>query len=208
MNYDVACQLLIIGDSCVGKTSLLTRYTTGTFKEEYIATVGIDYYTKNETINDKIISIKLWDTVGQERYKALTQNFFKNAEGVMVVYDITKVESFDNLKFWINSIKQNMENKNIIIPVIIIGNKVDMEDLREISNENAENFAKENNYKYFETSAKTGEGIDNAVRELVNQVLNHNNNNLDEQKESRKNSIQLNDKKKEKKEKKKKKKCC
>ena len=208
MNYDVACQLLIIGDSCVGKTSLLTRYTTGTFKEEYIATVGIDYYTKNETINDKIISIKLWDTVGQERYKALTQNFFKNAEGVMVVYDITKVDSFDNLKFWINSIKQNMENKNIIIPVIIIGNKVDMEDMREISNENAENFAKENNYKYFETSAKTGEGIDNAVRELVNQVLNHNNNNLDEQKESRKNSIQLNDKKKEKKEKKKKKKCC
>ena len=208
MNYDVACQLLIIGDSCVGKTSLLTRYTTGTFKEEYIATVGIDYYTKNETINDKIISIKLWDTVGQERYKALTQNFFKNAEGVMVVYDITKVESFDNLKFWINSIKQNMENKNIIIPVIIIGNKVDMEDMREISNENAENFAKENNYKYFETSAKTGEGIDNAVRELVNQVLNHSNNNLDEQKESRKNSIQLNDKKKEKKEKKKKKKCC
>ena len=208
MNYDVACQLLIIGDSCVGKTSLLTRYTTGTFKEEYIATVGIDYYTKNETINDKIISIKLWDTVGQERYKALTQNFFKNAEGVMVVYDITKVDSFDNLKFWINSIKQNMENKNIIIPVIIIGNKVDMEDMREISNENAENFAKENNYKYFETSAKTGEGIDNAVRELVNQVLNHSNNNLDEQKESRKNSIQLNDKKKEKKEKKKKKKCC
>lgn len=208
MNYDVACQLLIIGDSCVGKTSLLTRYTTGNFKEEYIATVGIDYFTKNETINDKIISIKLWDTVGQERYKALTQNFFKNAEGVMVVYDITKVESFDNLKFWINSIKQNMENKNIIIPVIIIGNKVDMEDMREISNENAENFAKENNYKYFETSAKTGEGIDNAVRELVNQVLNHNNNNLDEQKESRKNSIQLNDKKKEKKEKKKKKKCC
>ena len=208
MNYDVACQLLIIGDSCVGKTSLLTRYTTGTFKEEYIATVGIDYYTKNETINDKIISIKLWDTVGQERYKALTQNFFKNAEGVMVVYDITKVDSFDNLKFWINSIKQNMENKNIIIPVIIIGNKVDMEDMREISNENAENFAKENNYKYFETSAKTGEGIDNAVRELVNQVLNHSNNNLDEQKESRKNSIQLNDEKKEKKEKKKKKKCC
>ena len=208
MNYDVACQLLIIGDSCVGKTSLLTRYTTGNFKEEYIATVGIDYFTKNETINDKIISIKLWDTVGQERYKALTQNFFKNAEGVMVVYDITKVESFDNLKFWINSIKQNMENKNIIIPVIIIGNKVDMEDMREISNENAENFAKENNYKYFETSAKTGEGIDNAVRELVNQVLNHSNNNLDEQKESRKNSIQLNDKKKEKKEKKKKKKCC
>ena len=208
MNYDVACQLLIIGDSCVGKTSLLTRYTTGNFKEEYIATVGIDYFTKNETINDKIISIKLWDTVGQERYKALTQNFFKNAEGVMVVYDITKVDSFDNLKFWINSIKQNMENKNIIIPVIIIGNKVDMEDMREISNENAENFAKENNYKYFETSAKTGEGIDNAVRELVNQVLNHSNNNLDEQKESRKNSIQLNDKKKEKKEKKKKKKCC
>ena len=203
MNYDVLCQLLIIGDSRVGKTSLLTRYTTGNFNEEYIATIGIDYYIKNETINNKKIMIKLWDTVGQERYRALTQNFFKNAEGVIVVYDITNVDSFDNLKFWINSIKQNMEDKKIIIPVIIIGNKVDMEDMREISNANAENFAKENNYKYFETSAKTGEGIDKAIRELVNQILNDSNKNLDDQKQVRKNSIILNDKKKEKKKKKK-----
>ena len=203
MNYDVACQLIIIGDSTVGKTSLLTRYTTGNFKEEYLPTIGIDYYIKNETINNKIIMIKLWDTVGHERYKALIQNFFKNAEGVIVVYDITNVDSFDNLKIWIDSIKQNMESKNIILPVIIIGNKVDMEDMREISNEKAENFAKENNFKYFETSAKTGEGIDKAIIELVNQILNNSNKDLDDQKKVRKNSIKLNDKKKEKKKKKK-----
>ena len=106
MNYDKTCQLLIIGDSSVGKTSLITRYTNGTFKEEYLATVGLDYYSKEEVINNKTINIKLWDTAGQERYKSLTQNYFKNAEGVLLTYDITNSESFDNLKEWISSIKK------------------------------------------------------------------------------------------------------
>ena len=134
MNYDKTCQLLIIGDSSVGKTSLITRYTNGTFKEEYLATVGLDYYSKEEVINNKTINIKLWDTAGQERYKSLTQNYFKNAEGVLLTYDITNSESFDNLKEWISSTKKNMEGKDIFIPVIIIGNKIDMPN-REILNE-------------------------------------------------------------------------
>ena len=190
MNYDKTCQLLIIGDSSVGKTSLITRYTNGTFKEEYLATVGLDYSSKDEEFNNETIHIKLWDTAGQERFKSLTQNYFRNAEGVLLVYDVTKTESFDNLRDWISSIKKNMETKNIFLPLIIVGNKVDMEDSREISKEDAENFAKENNYKYFETSAKTGEGVDEAIRELVTLVLNQNGE-IDEQKIEARKSVQI-----------------
>ena len=206
MNYDRTCQILIIGDSSVGKTSILTRYTNGIFKEEYLATVGFDNYSKVEIFNNKTINVKLWDTAGQERYKSLTISFFKNSEGVMVVYDITNTESFDSLKFWINSIKTNMENKNIFIPVIIIGNKTDMEESREIMTEDAEKFAEDNKYKYFETSAKTGEGIDKAIRDLINQILNQSGNN-DDQKEYRKDSVKIKENTEEKSEKKKKG-CC
>ena len=171
MNYDKTCQILLIGDSLVGKTCLIQRYANGIFKEDYITTVGLDYYTKQEMINNLNVSVKLWDTAGQERFKALTPSFFRNAEGVVIAYDVTNSESFDNLKFWISSIKTNLFEKNIFIPIIIIGNKIDLEDMRDISKDVASAFAKENNFKYFETSAKTGEGVDEAFRDLVNQVL-------------------------------------
>ena len=145
MNYDKTCQILIIGDSSVGKTSIIRRYTNGTFNEDYLATVGLDYYSKEEMINNKTIQIKLWDTAGEERYKSLTQNYFRNAEGVLLVFDVTNTESFNNLKEWISSIKQNMEGKNIFIPIVIIGNKLDMEDQREINKEQAEKCVSENN---------------------------------------------------------------
>ena len=171
MNYDKSCQILLIGDSLVGKTCLIQRYVNGTFKDDYITTVGLDYHTKLEIINNLNVSVKLWDTAGQERFKALTASFFRNAEGVVIAYDVTNSESFDNLKFWISSIKTNLFEKNIFIPIIIIGNKIDLEDMREITKDVASAFAKENKFKYFETSAKTGEGVDEAFRDLVNQVL-------------------------------------
>ena len=192
MSYDKTIQLLVIGDSCVGKTSLITRYTNGTFKEEYLATVGLDYYSKVEAINNQTINIKLWDTAGQERYKALTQNYFRNAEGVLLTFDVTNTDSFNNLKDWIGSIKTNMEGKNIFLPLIIVGNKIDMEDSREINKEDADKFASDNNYKYFETSAKTGEGVDDAIRDLVNQVLNQGDQ-LDDHKIEARKSVQLKD---------------
>ena len=192
MKFDKTCQLLIIGDSSVGKTSIISRYANGTFKEEYIATVGLDYYTKDEIIDNKTIQIKLWDTAGQERFKALTQNYFRNAEGVLLTFDVTNTDSFNNLKDWIGSIKTNMESKNIFLPLIIVGNKIDMEDAREINKEDAEKFVSDNNYKYFETSAKTGEGVDDAIRDLVNQVLEQGDQ-LDDHKIEARKSVQLKD---------------
>ena len=203
MNYDKTCQILLIGDSLVGKTCLIQRYANGIFKEDYITTVGLDYYTKQEMINNLNVSVKLWDTAGQERFKALTPSFFRNAEGVVIAYDVTNSESFDNLKFWISSIKTNLFEKNIFIPIIIIGNKIDLEDMRDISKDIANKFAKENNFKYFETSAKTGEGVDEAFRDLVNQILANSDKNEEAAKERK--SVKIEDNQVDKK---KKKGCC
>ena len=203
MNYDKTCKILLIGDSLVGKTCLIQRYANGIFKEDYITTVGLDYYTKQEMINNLNVSVKLWDTAGQERFKALTPSFFRNAEGVVIAYDVTNSESFDNLKFWISSIKTNLFEKNIFIPIIIIGNKIDLEDMRDISKDVASAFAKENNFKYFETSAKTGEGVDEAFRDLVNQILANSDKN--EEATIERKSVKIEEKKTEKQ---KKKGCC
>ena len=170
MNYDQKCQLLIIGDSTVGKTSILSRFANGTFNSNYLATVGLDNFTKDEIIDNKTIRIKMWDTAGQERYKSLTKSFFRNAQGVMVVYDVTNSETYDNLKFWMQSIKNNMSPDMGEIPIIIVGNKIDCED-REVNAKEAESFWKEQGYPYFETSAKTGENIDETIKYLVKKVI-------------------------------------
>ena len=171
MNYDQKCQLLIIGDATVGKTSILNRFSDGTFNSNYLATVGLENITKDEIIDDKTIRIKIWDTAGQERYKSLTKSFFRNAEGVMLVYDVTNLETYDNLKFWLQSIQNNMSSDMGEIPIIIIGNKIDCDE-REVKVEEAENFWKEQGYPYFETSAKTGENIDKTIKFLVKKVIN------------------------------------
>ena len=172
MNYDDKCQLLIIGNSIVGKTSILTKYTSKTYNENYVATVGLDYFTKDEIIDNKTIRVKIWDTAGQERYKAITKCFFQRAQGIMIVYDVTNKKSFDDLKMWIDSINsqskltEDLEN----MPIILIGNKIDIPK-RVIDKETAINFAKEQNLDYYETSAKTGKGVDTAIQELVKKVM-------------------------------------
>ena len=171
MNYDQKVQLLIIGDSTVGKTSILSRFTNGTFDSNYLATVGLDNFTKDDIIDNKTIRIKIWDTAGQERYRSLTKGFFRNADGIMLVYDVTNSDTYDNLKFWLQSIKNNMSADMGEIPIIIIGNKIDCAEEREVNFQEAENFWKEQGFSYFETSAKTGENIDKTIKFLVKKVI-------------------------------------
>jgi small GTP-binding protein len=168
MNYDEKCQLLIIGDSTVGKTSLLFRYTEDKYSSQHLATVGIDFFTKDETFNEKVVRIKVWDTAGQERFRSLTNAFFKNAQGIILVYDVNNLETFENLKYWIQSININLGEK-VEINKIIIGNKIDLP--REVPKEEAEKFAKENSIPYFETSAKDNKGIPECIRFLIEEVL-------------------------------------
>ena len=197
MNYDEKCQLLVVGDSSVGKTSIITRFTNGTFNPNYLATVGIDNFSKDETIDDKNIKIKMWDTAGQERFKALANGFFRNAQGIILAYDITNLDSFQNLQFWVDSIKNNLGN-DLKIPIVVVGNKIDLED-REVKTEDAESFCKKINVPYFETSAKTGENIDNSIRSLVKKVLNSNSDNQGEN--NAKSNIKINTEEHQKKEK-------
>ena len=168
MQYDKTCSILLLGDTCVGKTCLISRYANGVFKEDYIATVGVDFVSKQEIINDKNINVKLWDTAGQERFKALTPSYLRGAEGIILVYDVTNSETFESLKFWIDSLKSNLGENSL--PIVINGNKIDLDD-RDISAEYAKKFAQDNNFKYFETSAKSGIGVDELFREIVNQIL-------------------------------------
>ena len=170
MNYDKKCQLLIIGDSTVGKTSILTRYTTREFNQNYLATVGLDFFKKDEIFNGETIRIKIWDTAGQERYKALTQGYFRNAEGIMIVFDVSNLDTFENLKYWIESIKTHINIEKDHIPTIIIGNKVDIFE-REVAKEDGEKFAKEQNFEYFETSAKEGDNIDYVFNFAAEKLL-------------------------------------
>ncbi len=170
MNYDRKCQLLIIGDSTVGKTSLLNYYKDGTFLKHYLATVGIDFFQKDVNFGEKKIRIKIWDTAGQERYKSLTEGYFRNAEGVLIVYDVTNSFTFENLKFWISSLKQHININKGHIPAIIIGNKIDILQ-REVTKEEGEKYAKQEGLEYYETSAKTGANVNEAINNLVKVIL-------------------------------------
>ena len=159
MNYDDKCQLLVIGDSTVGKSSILNRYSTNNFNSRYIATVGLDFFTKDETFENKIIRVKIWDTAGQERYKALTKGFFRNAQGIILVYDVSNYDSFRHLENWMQTIKEHEADSYYKTPVILIANKIDLKK-KTVTKKDGEEFAQKEGFSYFEVSAKTGEGVD------------------------------------------------
>ena len=170
MSYNEQCQLLIIGDSTVGKTSMLGRYVNGVFNSNYLATIGLDNFTKDEVIDNKTVRIKIWDTAGQEKYQSLTKGFFRNAQGIMVVFDVTNIETYYNVLYWTQSIKTHMGSNIDQISVIIIGNKIDCIE-REVNKQEAEKYCEELGYPYFETSSKTGENVNETILYLVKQVL-------------------------------------
>ena len=161
-------KLLLIGDSSVGKTSLLLRYTDNSFSDKYIATIGVEFKSKDITLNNNTYKIHIWDTAGQERYKSITKNFYKHAEGIIFVYDITKKETFDNLKNWIS----NAENETNF-KIIIVGNKLDMESNREVSIEKLKKLAEKKNCQYFETSAKKNINVETMFLSIINEMINN-----------------------------------
>ena len=164
--------LMILGNSKVGKTCFILRYTDNIFQEVYLSTIGIDFKTKTETVNNKQYKIYLYDTTGQEKYKSIALNIIKNAQGIILMYDITDRESFESIPEWIKSIK---EAKGSNFPMILLGNKLDKEDVRVIKEEEGKELADEYKIKFFETSNKTGTNIQEAGMALVNEILKINN---------------------------------
>ena len=157
-------RVITLGESGVGKTSIIRRYIHNIFDENNLSTIGLNFSFKEVKLkNGKSINIKLIDTAGQEKYKALAKSYFKNADAVLFVFAINDKHSFDNIKNWINLFKDNHNGKEGI-PMYLIGNKSDQE--REVQKDEIDKFIIENKYKYFETSAKENIGIDELFQEL------------------------------------------
>ena len=155
--------VILVGDSGVGKTSILKRFINGEFTEKMQCTIDIEFKTKNLKIDKNLYAnLKIFDTAGQEKYRALTKSYFRNADGVILVFDLTDENSFNRINKWINDINENSEN----VEIILVGNKADLND-RQISKTKAENLANEKNYKYIETSAKDGTNILLLFEELA-----------------------------------------
>ena len=161
-------KIMTLGNSEVGKTSFIMRYTEDSFSEIYLATIGIDFKVKNIIINDKIYKLFFYDTTGQEKYKSISFNIIKNAQGIIIMYDITNKKSFESLKEWINNVKE-LKGKNF--PMILLGNKIDKENERIISTEYGQDLANEYKIDFFETSSKTCINIQESITILINKIL-------------------------------------
>ena len=158
-------KVLLVGDSSVGKTTLLLKYVEGKFSDSHITTIGVEYKDKLIKINNRDVNLQIWDTSGQERYRSITKNFYRNADGILFVFDVTKEETFNHIKDWlISSDECDKDFKKIIV-----GNKIDLE--RVISKEKMEHFAKSKNMDCYETSAKTGDGVDKIFESIAELIL-------------------------------------
>ena len=169
----LSLKILLIGDSQVGKTSLLLKYTEHVFPEEHIATIGVEYKDKFILKDNYNIRLQIWDTAGQERFHSITKNIYRNANGVLFVYDITNEESFSNIKNWIKDL-QNVGND---IKGVIIGNKIDLEQKRDVSKQDLEEIGKKYNMPILETSAKQSINVNEGFELLVNELLKGKNEN-------------------------------
>ena len=166
--FDYTIKLLLVGDSCVGKTNFIYQFIEKKFSQNHMATTGIDLkYTTIEYKNKKI-RIQLWDTAGQEKYRSITKNLFLKVQGILAVYDITDENSFISLKTWIKTIKEECGSH---MPVIIVGNKSDLEDQRIVDKNDAFIYAKELKIEYIECSSKTGDNIEKAISLITEKVL-------------------------------------
>ena len=171
INFDLSISILFLGDSKVGKTNMIYRFVENKYSDEILVTLGFDIKTKIIKIMNKNILVKIFDTAGQERFNAVTKSLFQKVQGIILVYDISNEESFNNINFWISQINDNFLN----IKCILAGNKCDLKNERIISKKEGENLAKKNNFKFFETSSKTGHNINEIMNEIVSDIYKNNN---------------------------------
>ena len=166
---DITLKILLIGDSYVGKTSLLLQYIERECPENHMATIGVEFRDKIIQIDNKKVKLQVWDTSGQERYRSITKNFYRNADGVMFVCDVTKEKTFDNIKNWLIDSEQNANNSNF--KKILVGNKIDLKEERAIDTQQLQNFANKKEMNFYETSAKDGTNVDHIFTELAKLIL-------------------------------------
>ena len=164
-------KLVFLGDSGVGKTNLMTQFCSSKFMLNSKPTIGVDFAVKTVRLGKSLIKLQLWDTAGQERYKSFTSAYFKDAHGVLLVYDITNRESFENLEEWLGTCFESIDPKKTSI--IVVGTKIDLEDMRNVSSEEGRDFAEENGILFMETSAfdNRWECVDKAFYIMLKDII-------------------------------------
>ena len=163
-------KILTLGDSGVGKTSIIQKFVNDKFNQNMLSTIGVDFQSKEIIINNTKIKLKIWDTTGQERFKTLTSQYYNGADGALLIFDVTNKESFERINFWMNEL--NEKKKLNELGLLLIGNKIDLIDKRNVKKEEAEEFAKEYNINYYETSALQNINIKKIINDIAQQCLN------------------------------------
>ncbi|KAI8373558.1 GTP-binding protein [Choanephora cucurbitarum] len=167
-DYDYLFKIVIIGDSSVGKSNLLSRFTNDEFNLESKSTIGVEFATKNIQIGEHTIKAQIWDTSGQERYRAITGAYYRGAVGALLVYDITRQSSFQNIDHWLKELRDHSDEN---ISLMLVGNKLDLADTsRAVSTEEATQYAADSEMMFFETSALDATNVDAAFKTVFERI--------------------------------------
>ena len=170
-DYDYIFKIVLIGDTCVGKSCILVRFSDDMFVDNYVTTIGVDFRFKTMIIKNKIAKIQIWDTAGEERYRSITTAYYRGAAAIIICCDITNKDSFYNLNNWIDEIVKYTDKD---VDKLILMNKCDLVEERQIEKNEIKKFEKENGIKIMEVSAKTGEGIDKAFEYIIEKLIDKN----------------------------------
>ena len=179
-DYDYIFKIVLIGDTCVGKSCILVRFSDDIFNDSYVTTIGVDFRFKTMVVNNKVAKIQIWDSAGQERFRSVAMSTLKAVKGIILVFDMTFEESFKSVSTWIKQIDENLNNPYLIL----FGNKIDIDKSEwKVNQEEIKKFVEEKKMPYFETSAKDNQGIKEGFDYLINEVYEK----INEQKEEEKN---------------------
>eukprot|EP00246_Nothoceros_aenigmaticus_P015778 TRINITY_DN6802_c0_g1_i1.p1 TRINITY_DN6802_c0_g1~~TRINITY_DN6802_c0_g1_i1.p1 ORF type:complete len:216 (-),score=34.59 TRINITY_DN6802_c0_g1_i1:517-1164(-) len=165
--YDYLFKVVLIGDSGVGKSNLLSRFTRNEFCLESKSTIGVEFATRSIQVDGKTIKAQIWDTAGQERYRAITSAYYRGAVGALLVYDITKHVTYENVERWLKELRDHADS-NIVI--MLVGNKSDLKHLRGISTEDAQSFAEKEGLSFIETSALESTNVEKAFQRILSEI--------------------------------------
>uniref|UniRef100_A0A0R3RZV8 Ras-related protein Rab-8A n=1 Tax=Elaeophora elaphi TaxID=1147741 RepID=A0A0R3RZV8_9BILA len=167
--FDYSFTVMLIGDSCCGKTCLLIRFKDGAFlNNNFISTVGIDYRNKLVEVDDAKVKLQVWDTAGQERFLAITTTYYRDADALLLVYDLTNRQSFVNIRDWLTRIKENAKDTVLIT---LVGNKMDLQSSRKVKYEEGRELAEAYNISFIETSAKSGQNVKETFQGIARKLV-------------------------------------